>query len=482
MLRPLAQTGHDPVSSMGDDAAIAPLAGRARPFSTYLRQRFAQVTNPAIDHLRERLVMSVATLLGPRIDVLGVDGPPPRLTVLPGFLLYPSGSIHSLPCDSTRRSQVRRGSGEPSTGSSCSQSLQSRRERSSSACPTATQAASAPRCPRYSRSRPCIRDWSRRACARAARCSWSRTSRATRTRSRACSATAPTRSVRGSRSRRSHSSPTNDRIGGDRPAPDEAQRRLFAAFEEGVLKVMSKMGIADVASYRGARLFEAVGLDRTLCREYLAGTPSSLGGARLERFEREALERLEPLTRRGRSSTTPATSSSARAASRTRRIRTSSPRCRTRSPRRTPFGQRCGRPLGSVRALCGARQRKAAARAPRPARARPGRPADPARGGRAGLGDRAPLLGRRDVTRSSLGGSPRDDRDRAQPPRRTRELRRGRGETRTAFATSATRRSSRLRRADSASLPSTRSSPRSCRSRSRKARSPAREGRSRRTR
>ena len=83
MLRPLAQTGHDPVSSMGDDAAIAPLAGRARPFSTYLRQRFAQVTNPAIDHLRERLVMSVTTLVGPRVDTLSADGPLPRLTATP---------------------------------------------------------------------------------------------------------------------------------------------------------------------------------------------------------------------------------------------------------------------------------------------------------------------------------------------------------------------------------------------------------------
>ena len=85
----------------------------------------------------------------------------------------------------------------------------------------------------------------------------------------------------------------NDRVGGDRPSPDEAQRRLLAGLEEGVLKVMSKMGISDVASYRGARLFEAVGLDRNLCRDLLAGTPSAIGGARLERFEREALERLE---------------------------------------------------------------------------------------------------------------------------------------------------------------------------------------------
>jgi glutamate synthase (ferredoxin) len=53
------------------------------------------------------------------------------------------------------------------------------------------------------------------------------------------------------------------------------------------------MGISDGSSYRGARLFEAVGLDRNLCRDLLAGTPSAIGGARLERFEREALERLE---------------------------------------------------------------------------------------------------------------------------------------------------------------------------------------------
>ena len=144
MLRPLAQTGHDPVSSMGDDASIAPLAGRARPFSTYLRQRFAQVTNPAIDHLRERLVMSVATLLGPRVDALGVDGPPPRLTVLPGFLLYPSGLESLSPCGSTRRSPVRRGLGERSTGSSSLRSLQSPQAPSSSASPTETRATSEP--------------------------------------------------------------------------------------------------------------------------------------------------------------------------------------------------------------------------------------------------------------------------------------------------------------------------------------------------
>src|SRR6185295_14589262 len=52
-----------------------------------------------------------------------------------------------------------------------------------------------------------------------------------------------------------------DKVGGDRPHPDEAQRRYRAAVEDGVLKIMSKMGIADVAAYCGAQVFDIVGLD-----------------------------------------------------------------------------------------------------------------------------------------------------------------------------------------------------------------------------
>ena len=128
----------------------------------------------------------------------------------------------------------------------------------------------------------------------------------------------------------------DDKVGGDRPSPAEAQRRLLAGFEEGVLKVMSKMGISDVSSYRGARLFEAIGLDRTLCAELLGGTPSAIGGARLDRFEREALARLQA-SRASLvpGSTTRGTSSSGRAESRTPRIRTSSPPYTRRSRART---------------------------------------------------------------------------------------------------------------------------------------------------
>src|SRR5205807_6786228 len=64
----------------------------------------------------------------------------------------------------------------------------------------------------------------------------------------------------------------DDKLGGDRPSPAEAQLRFREAIEDGVLKIMSKMGIADVASYRGAQLFEALGLARDVVETCLSGT------------------------------------------------------------------------------------------------------------------------------------------------------------------------------------------------------------------
>src|SRR5690606_13955131 len=56
--------------SMGDDTALAVLSYQPRPLFHYFKQRFAEVTNPPIDHLRERLVFSLRTLLGPRDNLL----------------------------------------------------------------------------------------------------------------------------------------------------------------------------------------------------------------------------------------------------------------------------------------------------------------------------------------------------------------------------------------------------------------------------
>ncbi len=73
--------------------------------------------------------------------------------------------------------------------------------------------------------------------------------------------------------------------------PEYAQKNFIKANEKGVLKVMSKMGISTVQSYRGAQIFEAVGLNQELVDEYFTWTPSRVGGIGLEGIEREASER-----------------------------------------------------------------------------------------------------------------------------------------------------------------------------------------------
>jgi len=70
-LEPMARSGEDPIGSMGTDTPIAVLSGRSRLLYDYFKQNFAQVTNPPIDPIREELVMSLVSMIGPRPNLLG---------------------------------------------------------------------------------------------------------------------------------------------------------------------------------------------------------------------------------------------------------------------------------------------------------------------------------------------------------------------------------------------------------------------------
>jgi len=70
-LEPMAQNGDDPIGSMGTDTPIAVLSQRSRLLYDYFKQNFAQVTNPPIDPIREELVMSLVSMIGPRPNLLG---------------------------------------------------------------------------------------------------------------------------------------------------------------------------------------------------------------------------------------------------------------------------------------------------------------------------------------------------------------------------------------------------------------------------
>src|SRR5690606_3299907 len=70
MLLPLVQELRDPVNSMGNDSALACLSDNPRMIYDYFKQLFAQVTNPAIDSIREEVVMSLECYIGPEGNLL----------------------------------------------------------------------------------------------------------------------------------------------------------------------------------------------------------------------------------------------------------------------------------------------------------------------------------------------------------------------------------------------------------------------------
>ncbi len=73
LMTPMALTGQEAIGSMGADNPPAVLSSRPKPLANYFKQNFAQVTNPPIDPIREEVVMSLVSLIGPRPNLLGLD-------------------------------------------------------------------------------------------------------------------------------------------------------------------------------------------------------------------------------------------------------------------------------------------------------------------------------------------------------------------------------------------------------------------------
>ncbi|HWS06779.1 MAG TPA: glutamate synthase large subunit, partial [Xanthobacteraceae bacterium] len=74
LMTPMATTGEEAVGSMGNDTPISALSARPKQLFTYFKQNFAQVTNPPIDPIREELVMSLVSIIGPRPNLFDLEG------------------------------------------------------------------------------------------------------------------------------------------------------------------------------------------------------------------------------------------------------------------------------------------------------------------------------------------------------------------------------------------------------------------------
>jgi glutamate synthase domain-containing protein 2/glutamate synthase domain-containing protein 1/glutamate synthase domain-containing protein 3 len=283
VLRPMATTGGEPTSSMGDDTPQPPLATFPRIVFSYLKQRFAQVTNPPIDHLRERHVMSITTRLGPRSPLLTER---PRAAVLrefPTFLLYPDG-LNDLVRDGGRELDatfdVLDGPEglEPALRSLASAAegavragvrhlvLSHRKVGESRAAIPSPLASGAVH-------HDLLRRRLRSQVALVVDCDDVR-----ETHHAACLLTNGTDMVCPRLALETICELARAGRLGSGIGADEGQRLFFSALEDGLLKVMSKMGISVLDSYRGAQIVEAVGLGPDVIELCFPGVWSPIGG------------------------------------------------------------------------------------------------------------------------------------------------------------------------------------------------------------
>jgi glutamate synthase (NADPH/NADH) large chain len=304
LLAPMARTGAEPIGSMGTDTPVAVLSQRPRLLFDYFSQLFAQVTNPPLDAIREELVTSLASTVGPEQNLLDPSAASCRQVVLPfpvidndelaklvhvnedgdmpGFSavkvhgLYPVNGGGEALRDALDR--VRR---EVSTAIAAGARIivLSDRDSTEHMAPIPSLLLTS------AVHHHLIREKSR-------------------TRVGLVVETGDAREVHhiallvgygaGAVNPYLAFETIEDLIAaGAMPGvePVEAVRKYIKAAGKGVLKVMSKMGISTIASYTGAQVFEALGLSQELVDEYFTGTTSRLGGVGLEVLAEEVAAR-----------------------------------------------------------------------------------------------------------------------------------------------------------------------------------------------
>jgi glutamate synthase (ferredoxin) len=300
VLKPMATDAKEPTFSMGDDVPFAAVASRPRPVHHYLKQRFAQVTNPPIDHLRERLVMSLRTCLGPRQALL-TEGPrAAHLLELPTFFLYPDAVERLLDPERTPFAAVELDATFPvDTGPEGLGAAITRLGDEAEAAVRAGRAVVVISDAGIGPDRAAVPGLLAtgavhhrlvRSQLRSAASLVVDTGDARDVDSVACllgygaDAICPRLALESVATMAD-----TDQLGETNSA--EAQTRFQAALEDGVLKIMSKMGISTVDGYRAAQIFEALGLAPEVIDACLTGTASQVGGLSFAALGTDALRR-----------------------------------------------------------------------------------------------------------------------------------------------------------------------------------------------
>ena len=301
VLATAATTGHEPVASMGDDTALALLSERPKLLFDYLYQGFAQVTNPPLDSIRERRVMSLRTTLGPGGDLLAPgQAVPPRIE-LEGPILTDGGLALVRQQESTRfRCRTLAAVFSPSAGpESMAGALAELAERAQRAVEDGVQVlvlsdrdvgpdlAPIPSLLAVGRVHHHLVDLGLRT-----KLSLVVESAEPRTgHHMACLIGHGAEAINPYLALATVAALASEDELPVARSRAQARSAYVAMLTEGIRKVISKMGISTLASYCGAQVFEAVGISREVVQLCLPGTPSRLGGVGLDSLARDVLQR-----------------------------------------------------------------------------------------------------------------------------------------------------------------------------------------------
>jgi glutamate synthase domain-containing protein 2/glutamate synthase domain-containing protein 1/glutamate synthase domain-containing protein 3 len=322
LLTPMARDGQEPVGSMGNDQSLAVLSDQAPPLFSYFKQLFAQVTNPPIDPIREEIVMSLATSLGTERNLFDETPDHAHKLILnqPILLNRELETLRHVSHDlfAARTLDIVWPVAEGPAGMAraleriCAQAheavaagvniivLSDRRlNRHQAPIPSLLAVSSV--------HHHLVREGIR---LRAGIILESGEPREVHHFATlvgfGVSAVNPYLLLEtldelvykglivrpGTAGGSTGANGTGPAGAGEVPlGVEEAAQNLVKAIDKGLLKTISKMGISTIQSYRGAQIFEAVGLDREVVDRHFTGTASRIGGVGLEVLAREALER-----------------------------------------------------------------------------------------------------------------------------------------------------------------------------------------------
>src|SRR5271165_2771967 len=300
-LEPMARDADDPVGSMGTDTPIAALSSKPKLLYNYFKQNFAQVTNPPIDPIREELVMSLVSMIGPRPNLLGHEaGSHYRLEVTQPILT--DGDLKKIHAIETLVGAFRTDTLDatwPAEGGA--EGLAPALDR---LCREATEAVLAGHNILILSDRAISAERVPIPALLATSAVHHHLIRqGLRTSTGIVVETGEAREVHHFCTLAGYGAEAINpylafatleqiRVENDLPlGAAEVQKNYIKALGKGILKVISKMGISTYQSYCGAQIFDAVGLASDFVEKYFTGTATTIEGVGLREIAREAVER-----------------------------------------------------------------------------------------------------------------------------------------------------------------------------------------------